>query len=112
MVVPVPEVDVYVLLICEVLDNGARSYFKLDCRSMSGIPGVCMYSVAAEKYFGINKARSGRIAGKQAQTIPVLTSRTESVACAELSNEISLLFATSLRVYRRTIEISGALVSC
>jgi hypothetical protein len=97
MFIPIPEVDVYVLLICEVLDS-AHPCFTPDCRSVSSIPGACVYSVAAEKCFGITKARSGRIAGKQAQTIPVLTSRTDSVACAELLNEISVLLAMLLRV--------------
>jgi hypothetical protein len=55
------------------------------------------------------RANKGRMAGIQAQMMPVLISIADNVACAGLSNEMSLLLATSLRVYRRITEISGAL---
>jgi hypothetical protein len=47
-----------------------------------------------EKYFGIIKARRGRIAGRQAHVIPALTSSELSDAWAGLSNDRSVLVAT------------------
>jgi hypothetical protein len=47
-----------------------------------------------EKYFGIIKARRGRIAGRHAHVIPALTSSELSDAWAGLSNDRSVLVAT------------------
>lgn len=59
-----------------VLTEAVRISFG---RSMS-LAGTVMYAVAEEKYFGIITAKRGRIAGRQAQIIPTLTSTPESVA--------------------------------
>jgi hypothetical protein len=42
--------------------------------------GTVVYTGAVEKYLGIPSAKSGRIAGRQAQMIPTLTSTAERVA--------------------------------
>lgn len=42
--------------------------------------GTVVYTGAVEKYFGIPSAKSGRIAGRQAQMIPTFTSTAERVA--------------------------------
>lgn len=42
--------------------------------------GTLVYAAAEEKYLGIMRAKSGRIAGRQAQVIPTLTSTADRVA--------------------------------
>jgi hypothetical protein len=48
-------------------------------RSVS-FAGTVVYAAAEEKYLGIITAKRGRIAGRQAQMMPTLTSTAESVA--------------------------------
>lgn len=50
-------------------------------RSVSFGITISMKSGTLEKYFGMRRARRGRIAGRQAQMMPVLTSIAERVAC-------------------------------
>lgn len=70
-----------------------------------------MYAVAEEKYFGIIVAKRGRIAGRQAQMIPTLTSTPESVAWSELSNVWSFEFARLSSEYNRTVETTMTLLT-
>lgn len=63
---------------------------RLICASEEGIrrcldrltkdDGILSYRAAAEKYLGIIKARSGRMAGKHAHTIPTLASTADNAA--------------------------------
>jgi hypothetical protein len=71
--------------------------------------GTVVYAGAEEKYFGIIRANNGRIAGRQAQIMPTLTSTADSVAWSELSNVWSVEFARLSREYRRTVETTMTL---
>ena len=71
--------------------------------------GPVVYTGAVEKYLGMPSAKSGRIAGRQAQMIPTLTSTTEIVAWSELSNVRSLEFARLSRLYNRIVETAMTL---
>src|SRR5690242_18974814 len=66
-------------------------------RSSSGAVAV-VYAGAEEKYLGIMTAKRGRIAGRQAQMMPTLTSTAERVAWSELSNVWSLELARLSKV--------------
>jgi hypothetical protein len=76
---------------------------------MSSMMATSVYCATSEKYFGIVSESSGRMAGKQAQMIPVLISRADSVACTGLSKDKSLVLATSSRVESRMIETRDTL---
>jgi hypothetical protein len=89
-----------------VLTEAARNSFG---RSMS-LAGTVLYAFAEEKYLGIVKAKRGRIAGRQAQMIPTLTSTPESVAWSELSNVWSFEFARLSSEYSRIVEITMTLL--
>lgn len=58
---------------------------SLGCST--SLPGTLVYAGAAEKYFGIITANRGRMAGRQAQTIPTFTSTADRVTWSELSND-------------------------
>lgn len=68
-----------------------------------------MYADAEEKYFGIITAKRGRIAGRQAQMIPTLTSTADSVTWSPLSNVRSVELAVSSIEYRRTTDTTMTL---
>ena len=64
----------------------------------TSLVGSLLPKTAGEKYLGIIKANSGRMAGMQAQTIPTLASTTDIVAWSLLSNVKSVELARSSSV--------------
>jgi hypothetical protein len=69
-----------------------RMFSRAAEMTVKGFPAAVPFSLSfgitmstksgtLEKYFGIRRARRGRIAGRQAQMMPVLTSIAERVAC-------------------------------
>ena len=91
-----PAVIVRGVLLRVLLDGVCASLWS-GGPSRSSVLRTFVYCAADEKYFGIIRARSGRIAGRHAQMMATLTSTDDSVACAVLSKDRSLLFATSSR---------------
>jgi hypothetical protein len=80
-----------------LVSNVLLSSLRYHDASRSSFRGTLVYWAAAEKYFGMSNASSGRIAGRHAQMMATLTSTADSVACAGLSNDRSLLLAMSWR---------------
>jgi hypothetical protein len=82
------------MLRISVLVDAVRTCFRTDDCSTSGSAGDSTYCVVDEKYLGSINTNSGRIAGIQAHVMPTLTPIADSIACAVLSNDKLLLFAT------------------
>lgn len=60
----------------------------------ASLPGCLVHWIAVEKYLGIIRANSGRMAGRQAHTIPTLASTMDSVAWSLLSYVMSFELAS------------------